>query len=49
MKNMLKNGLTTFFSNQVKVKITGSLKVGKANGFISFPIRYEDYHQFSIF
>lgn len=49
MKNLLKNGFSTFFSKQVKVKITGSVKVGKANTFISFPIRYEENQQFSIF
>jgi len=49
MKNVLKNGLSTLFTSQVKVKIIGSVKVGKANTFIIFPIRYEEFHQFTIF
>ncbi len=41
MKNLLKNSLTTLFNKEVKVKVTGSIKVGKANVFISFPVNYE--------
>ena len=49
MKNILRNGMNALFSNEVRLKITGSLKVGKANTFISFPIRYEGNQQFSLF
>ena len=49
MKNILRNGMNALFSNEVRLKITGSLKVGKSNTFISFPIRYEGNQQFSIF
>ena len=49
MKNILRNGVNALFSNEVKLKITGSLRVGKANTFISFPIRYEGNQQFSLF
>jgi LEA14-like dessication related protein len=49
MKNILRNSMNALFSNQVMVKITGSVKVGKANTFISFPIRYEGNQQFSLF
>lgn len=49
MKNMLQNSLNAFFSNQVKVNIRGTFKVGKSNTFISFPINYEGNHHFTIF
>ena len=41
MKNLLKNSLTSVFNKEVNVKVTGSIKVGKANVFISFPVNYE--------
>lgn len=41
MKNLLKNSLTSLFNKEVQVKVTGSIKVGKANVFISFPVNYE--------
>ena len=41
MKNLLKNSLTTLFNKEVRVKVTGSIKVGKANVFMSFPVNYE--------
>ena len=41
MKNLLKNSLTSLFNKEVQVKVTGSIKVGKANLFISFPVNYE--------
>ena len=41
MKNLLKNSLTSIFNKEVNVKVTGSIKVGKANVFISFPVNYE--------
>jgi LEA14-like dessication related protein len=49
MKNILRNSMNALLSNQVKVKITGSVKVGKANTFISFPVMYEGNQQFSLF
>ena len=44
MKNLIKNSLTTLFNKEVNVKVTGSIKVGKANVFISFPVNYEGVH-----
>lgn len=41
MKNLLKNSLTSLFNKEVRVRVTGSIKVGKANVFISFPVKYE--------
>jgi hypothetical protein len=46
MKNLLKNGLSTFFNTEVTVKVVGSIKVGKANVFMSIPVQYEGKHQF---
>ena len=49
MRNILKNGLNTVIRNEVTVKITGSIKVGKANVFMIFPILYEGKQTFSFF
>ena len=49
MRNLLKNGLNTFLRNEVTIKITGSIKVGKANVFMSFPVIYEGKQTFSFF
>ena len=49
MKNLLKNGITTFLQNEVMVKVTGFVKVGKANIFKSFPVSYEGKQKFAFF
>lgn len=49
MKNLLKNGITTFLQNEVMIKVTGFVKVGKANVFKSFPVSYEGRQKFMIF
>jgi LEA14-like dessication related protein len=49
MKNLLKNSLISFFNKEVQVKVTGSIKVGKANVFISFPVNYEGVQAVSFF
>ena len=49
MKNLLKNGLIGLLSSEVMVKVTGSVKVGKANVFRSFPVNYEGKQSFSSF
>jgi LEA14-like dessication related protein len=49
MKNLLKNGFTTFINNEVMVKVTGSIRVGKINVFKSFPVNYEGKQQFTFF
>lgn len=49
MKNLLKNGLTTLISNEVTVKVTGTIKVGKAKIFKSFQVNYEGRQKFTIF
>ena len=49
MKNLLKNGLISLLSSEVLVKVTGSVKVGKANVFKTFPVNYEGKQSFSSF
>ena len=49
MKNIFKNALNTVFRDSVLVKVSGKLKVGKANVFMSFPVNYEAKHKFSMF
>ena len=49
MKNIFKNAFNTVMGNEVTVKVTGKVKVGKANVFMSFPINYEGKHKFPLF
>jgi LEA14-like dessication related protein len=48
MKNFIANSLNTLFSKEVMVKVTGTVKLGKANVFKSFPVKYEGKQQFSL-
>jgi LEA14-like dessication related protein len=47
MKNLIKNGLTTFLTNEVMVKLTGTVRVGKLNVFKTFPVNYEGKQHFN--
>jgi len=49
MKNLFKNGLNLLLKNKVMVKATGSVKVGKANVFMNFPVNYESMQAYSLF
>jgi LEA14-like dessication related protein len=49
MKNLLKNAITSVFNDEIMVKITGSVKVGKANVYKSFQVMYEGKQKFSLF
>lgn len=49
MKNALKNAWNTMTGNEVTVKVTGRIKLGKANVFMSMPVNYEGKHKFSFF
>ena len=49
MKNIFKNAFTSLLNKQVIVKITGTVKVGKANIFISFPVNYEGMQTYDLF
>ena len=49
MQNLFKNTWNTFSRNEVTIKLTGRLKIGKANVFMSMPVNYEGKHKFSLF
>lgn len=49
MKNIFKNVFTGLFKTEVMVKITGYVKVGKANIYMNVPVNYEGKQQFSVF
>lgn len=49
MKNLLKNALTSILGKEVMVKVTGKVKLGKANVFKIFPVNYEGLQKFSVF
>ena len=49
MKNLLKNTFPTLFGKEVIVKVTGTVKLGKANVYKIFPVNYEGVQVFSAF
>lgn len=49
MKNALKNTLPSLFGKEVLVKVTGRVKLGKANVYKSFTVNYESLQRFSVF
>jgi LEA14-like dessication related protein len=49
MKNALKNVLPSLFGKEVLVKVTGKVKLGKANVYKSFSVNYESLQRFSAF
>ena len=49
MANLLKNAVITMFNKEVAVKVTGKVKVGKGNVFMSYPVNYVGNHTFSLF
>ncbi|MBK7885639.1 MAG: LEA type 2 family protein [Chitinophagaceae bacterium] len=49
MKNIFKNSFSSLFTDEVTVKVTGRITIGKANVFKSFPVNYEGKHNFSVF
>ena len=49
MKNIIKNAWNSMLGNEVTVKVTGKVKVGKGNVFMSMPVKYEGKHKFSLF
>lgn len=49
MKNIFKNALGAFFSNQVLVELRGSTRVGKGGIFITVPFNYSAMETFSLF
>lgn len=49
MKNLYKNAFNTVFNKELLIKVTGQIKVGKANVFMSMPVNYEGKHKFTFF
>ena len=49
MKNMFKNALNSVLNNDVTIKVTGTIKVGKANVYKTFPVNYESRQKISFF
>lgn len=49
MKNLLMNGIIALFNKDVKVKVLGKIKVGKAGVYKSFNVDYETVQNFSMF
>jgi LEA14-like dessication related protein len=47
MKNAYKNAMPALFGKEVWLKITGKVKLGKANVFKSFNVNYEGKQKFS--
>lgn len=49
MQSLFKNAWNTLTGKEVLVRLTGKVKVGKANIFKSFPVNYETRETFSLF
>ena len=49
VKNLLKNGITSLLNKNVAVRVLGSVKVGKAGIYKSFPVDYTSMQNFSFF
>ena len=49
MQNLYKNAFSTLTGKEVTVKLTGKLRIGKANVFMSLPVNYETKETFSLF
>jgi hypothetical protein len=49
MQSLYQNALNTLLGKEVVVRVTGKVKIGKANVFMYFPINYESKETFSLF
>lgn len=49
MKNLLKNGIAALFNKEIKLRLQGKVKIGKAGVFKTFPIDYTTTQTFSLF
>lgn len=49
MQNIFKNAWNTLTGKEVLVRLTGKVKVGKANVFMNIPVDYESKQTFSFF
>lgn len=49
MQSIFKNAWNTLMGKEVLVRLSGKVKVGKANVFMSLPVNYESKERFSFF
>lgn len=49
MKNLMKNGLNSYFNRNVAVRVLGTVKLGKAGVYKTFPVDYTSMQNFSMF
>lgn len=49
MKNILKNSYSALTGKEMNVRLTGKIKAGKGNVFISFPVNYEFKETYNLF
>ena len=49
MKNAFKNAWHTLTGKEILVRLSGKVKVGKGNVFMSFPVEYESKQSYSMF
>ena len=49
MKNAFKNALGTLMGKEVLIRLSGKIKAGKGNVFMSIPVEYETKQTFSMF
>ena len=49
MQNIYRNAFSALTGKEVTVKLTGKIRIGKANVFMSFPVNYETKETFSLF
>lgn len=49
MQNIFKNAWSTLIGKEVLVKLSGKLRIGKGNIFMSLPVNYESKETFSLF
>jgi LEA14-like dessication related protein len=49
MQNVFKNAWNTLIGKEVLIRLSGKVRVGKANVFMSLPVEYESKQTFSLF
>lgn len=49
MRNAFKNALNTLMGKEITIRLTGKIKAGKGNVFMSFPVKYEFTDTYSFF
>lgn len=49
MQSLYQNALNTLLGREVTLKVSGKVKIGKANVFMYFPVNYESRETFSLF